>query len=133
MNETIVISEPPTPDGAIMRRFPYMRRDELERLAIMLDNERALNNELSTFRSAAAARKSAMGWEIQRLKEELGKLGSRLTSERTRFYHAMKKERTQAKRRETMARRRALVDVCDVLNYARDKNLYDNNKRKRKR
>ena len=101
------------PTGAIWRRMPAMRKDEFNRLAIMLDNERGMNDRLCQYRNEIAARKSQMGWEITQLREKIGHLKAAATRQKT---ISLKNERTW-KRRVKAARRKALQDVCDVLNY----------------
>lgn len=98
---------------AIWRRLPAMRKDEFNRLAIMLDNERGAVDHLCYYRNEIVARKSAMACEITDLNEQITRLKSAITRRETLFL----KQVRGWKRRAKAARRKALKDVCDVLNY----------------
>lgn len=95
-------------ESDIFRRLPKMRRDELERLARMLDTERATNTEFFQERKEVRYKKQALEneeWHLEREKKRLEKVA------------ALIKGRIPAAR--SAARRKALQDVCDVLNYER--------------
>jgi hypothetical protein len=104
-------------ESDIYQRLPKMRKDELERLALLLDNERAFNKDLLQYRTEIAARKSAMGWEINDLREEICRLKAVASRRETKFKVAFLNQRRLWKHRVKAARRKALQDVCDVLNH----------------
>jgi len=103
------------PAGPIWKHLPAARKDELDRLAMMLDGERSTNNMLCAYRDEATERVRLAYAETERVRGEKFILWCKMGE--------LKSTVRKEKRRATMARRKALQDVCDVLNYARRKKL----------